>query len=69
MSPDRTMAPRIVTVTRSETLMRPDGRAAILLETVELGAIAFEVDQHAIGTLRRHLSLAETFLQQRTGLA
>ncbi len=58
-----------VTVTGSSTVARPDGRVAILLQTKQLGPIAFEVDQHAIDTLRRELVLAETFLRQSTGKA
>jgi hypothetical protein len=53
-----------VTVTSSQALGRPDGRVAILLGTRELGAIAFEVDQHAIDTLRRELTAAEQLLRQ-----
>jgi hypothetical protein len=60
---------RTVTVIGSQSLARPDGRAAIRLETKELGSIAFEVNQHAIDTLRRDLALAETFLRQPTGNA
>jgi hypothetical protein len=58
-----------VTVIGSQSLARPDGRAAIRLETREMGSIAFEVDQHAIDTLRRELVTAETFLRQSTGKA
>ena len=54
-----------VTVLRSQTLGRPDGRVAIRLETKELGSIAFEVDQRAIDALRRQLRIAEQFLLQK----
>jgi hypothetical protein len=58
-----------VTVVGSQTMCRPDGRVAIRLETRELGPIAFEVDQRAIDTLRREISVAETFLRQKAGRA
>ena len=64
MSPERTTDLKTATVIGSETLMRPDGRAAIRLDTRELGSIAFEVDQQAIDALRRHLLTAETHLRQ-----
>ena len=53
-----------LTVTASQALGRPDGRAAIRLQTKELGSIAFEVDQQAIDALRRDLATAEQFLRQ-----
>jgi hypothetical protein len=55
---------RMLTVIASSTLFRPDGRAAILLETRQAGTIAFEVNQGAIDALRRHLARAEQFLRQ-----
>jgi hypothetical protein len=55
-----------LTVVASQALGRPDGRAAIRLQTKELGSIAFEVDQHAIDSLRRALVLAEQMLRQPT---
>jgi hypothetical protein len=55
--------PRL-TVLSSQVFARPDGRVAIALETKENGTLAFEVDQHAIDTLRRDLAVAETFLCQ-----
>jgi hypothetical protein len=54
----------MLTVIASSTLFRPDGRAAILLETRQAGTIAFEVNQGAIAVLRRHLARAEQFLRQ-----
>jgi hypothetical protein len=53
-----------VTVVASQALGRPDGRAAIRLQTIELGPMAFEVNQHAIETLRRELAVAEQILRQ-----
>jgi hypothetical protein len=55
---------RMLTVIASTTLFRPDGRAAIQLETRQAGTIAFEVNQGAIDALRRHLARAEQFLGQ-----
>jgi hypothetical protein len=67
MAQERTKDLQTVRVTGSETLFRPDGLAAIRLDTLELGPIAFEVNQHAIDTLRKHLMAAEQFLRQPTG--
>jgi hypothetical protein len=53
-----------VKVTRSETMIRSDGRAAIRLETREMGPIAFEVTLEAIAALRQHLARAETHIRQ-----
>jgi hypothetical protein len=64
MSPRQTTNHTTVTVLRSRPIGRPDGRVAILLETKELGAIAFEVDQRAIDALRRALVIAEQTLRQ-----
>lgn len=69
MSPQKTPAVKFVTVVRSESLLRPDRRAAIQLVTRELGPIAFEVDRRAIDALRRHLSTVEAFLRQEPGNA
>lgn len=64
MSLDRTSEYTTVTVLRSRPIGRPDGRSAILLETKEIGAIAFEVDQRAIAALRSALAAAERNLRQ-----
>jgi hypothetical protein len=58
-----------LTVIGSETLLRPDNRAAIMLLTRERGAIAFEVDQRAIDALRRSIATAETHIHQNPGQA
>jgi hypothetical protein len=50
----------------SQALARPDGRAALLLNTDRFGPIAFEVDQQRIDALRRDLTIAEQFLRQPT---
>jgi hypothetical protein len=53
-----------VTVIGSQPMLRPDGRAAIRLDTREIGAIAFEVDQRAIEGSRQAIAVAETHLRQ-----
>jgi hypothetical protein len=53
-----------LTVTGSNALARPDGRAAIRLETREIGPIAFEVTQTAIDALRTALASAETHIRR-----
>ncbi len=65
MSQKRSTDLMTVTVLGSEAFIRPDGRAAIRLDTNELGPIAFEVDQQTIDTLRQKLANAETFLHQK----
>lgn len=52
-----------VVVTGSQAMVRPDGRAAIRLETLS-DPIAFEVDQRAILGLRQAIVAVETHLQQ-----
>lgn len=58
-----------LTVIGSGTVLRPDGRAAISLQTQERGTIAFEVTLQAIEALRKQLTTAETFLRQSVGKA
>lgn len=53
-----------VIVMGSQPMLRPDGRAAIRLDTRELGPIAFEVDQRAIEALRQAIAAAETHIRQ-----
>lgn len=57
------------TVTGSQSLVRPDGRAAILLMTKERGPIAFEVTLQTIPILRKELALAEAALRAAPGNA
>ena len=52
-----------VTVPGSQPMVRPDGRAAVRLETRQLGSIAFEVGQLAIDALRHALAAVETHLR------
>jgi hypothetical protein len=66
MASDQSKDPRMVTVLGSQALGRPDGRAAILLVTKELGPIAFEVNQQAIDVLSRDLIAATVLLRQST---
>ncbi len=58
-----------VTVTGSQALARPDGRHAILLKTLEQGAIAFEVNATAIRFLRRELDAVELMMKSKVGNA
>jgi hypothetical protein len=60
---------RTVTVIGSQVLARPDQRCAILLDTQELGPIAFDINQNIIDTLRLNLTNAEQFLRPSTGHA
>jgi hypothetical protein len=55
-----------VQVLGSQALARPDGRAALMLDTDRFAPIAFEVDQRAIDTLRQNLAAAEQFLRPPT---
>jgi hypothetical protein len=66
MSPNGTRDFRTVQLLGSQALARPDGRAALRLDTDQLGSIAFEVDQQRIDTLRLDLTRAEQFLRQPT---
>ena len=67
MSEHRSTDLMTVAVLGSEAFIRPDGRAAIRLDTNELGPIAFEADRTTIDSLRQTLANAETFLHQRHG--
>lgn len=62
-----------VTVTGSKLLMRPDGRAAILLQghrrANEPYSVAFEVTVETLPLLRQEIAKAEAFLAQRQGRA
>jgi hypothetical protein len=69
MAFDHTNELNTVTVLGSNAVGRPDGRVAIRLVTKEVGSIAFEVDQHAIDTLRKDLRAAEKLLRQKPGRA
>jgi hypothetical protein len=55
---------RTINVVGSETMLHPDGRAAIRLETRELGPILFEVQLQSIAALRLHLARAEQHIRQ-----
>lgn len=62
-----------ISVQKSKVLMRPDGRAAILLTgaypTKEPCSVAFEVNLQNIQVLRDDLAKAEAFLSQKSGNA
>ena len=59
----------LTTVVRYLACGFPDGTAVIALETLELGVVAFRVDQKAIEVLRLQLDTAEAFLRQARGEA
>lgn len=63
MPPSETSDYRTVMLLGSQALGRPDGRAALMLYTEQLGAIAFELDQQRIDALRRDLAIAEQYLR------
>ena len=58
-----------VTVTKSFAVARPDGRHAMVLVTLEQGAIAFEVNATAIRFLRRELDAIELMMKSNVGNA
>jgi hypothetical protein len=58
-----------VTVTNSFAVARPDGRYAMVLVTLEQGAIAFEMNATAIRFLRRELDAVEAMMKQPRGNA
>lgn len=62
-----------IIVQRSKLLMRPDGRAAILLEGQGRAnkpySVAFEVNLQNISVLRADLAKAEMFLSAQAGQA
>ena len=60
---------KTVTVTKSFAVARPDGRLAMVLVTLEQGAIAFELDATAIHFLRRELDAIELMMKSKTGNA
>lgn len=58
-----------VNVNGSKPVFRPDGTTALVLRTLERGAIAFQLDLNAIEIIRADLTKMETFLRQPTGKA
>lgn len=58
-----------LTVVSSRAALRPDGTTALILDTKEMGAIAFAVDLQAVQYLRSELAEIETFLVQQPGWA
>ena len=55
---------RVLTLLNSQVVGRTDGRTAVVLETREVGPVAFELDQRGIDALRRNLITAERLLRQ-----
>ncbi len=58
-----------LTVTGSKPVFHPDGTTALVLRTLERGAIAFRIDLQAIAALRDALAKSEAFLRQPQGRA
>jgi hypothetical protein len=60
---------RTLTVTRTEMLSRPDGRAALAFWTEQTKPFAIELDQRSIDTLGLQLGQAEAMLNAKPGHA
>jgi hypothetical protein len=58
-----------ITVTGSFSAARPDGRYAIVLDTLEAGPIALEVNDITLKALRRELNAIEAMMKQPGGNA
>jgi hypothetical protein len=56
----------VLTVFNSQAIGGTDGRVAMVLETKELGPVAFEVDQRVIDAIRNNLLVAKQLLRQST---
>jgi hypothetical protein len=56
----------VLTVFNSQAIGEADGRVAMVLETRELGPVAFEVDQRVIDAIRNNLLVAKHLLRQST---
>jgi hypothetical protein len=56
----------VLTVFNSQTIEGTDGRVAMVLETREVGPVAFEVDQRVIDAIRNNLLVAKQLLGQST---
>jgi hypothetical protein len=55
-----------VTILDANAFVRPDGRAAIRIQTKEFGPLAFEADDKTINRLRQTLQNAEILLKKGT---
>ena len=55
MKQERPIDVKNLTISGSQTFLRSDGRAALLLMTKEIGAIALELNQQSIDIFRKHL--------------
>lgn len=60
---------KTVTVIGSNPAMSASGAAALILHTLELGPVAFDVDMHAIEVIRKALTDCEIRLRQQKGTA
>jgi hypothetical protein len=56
----------VLTVFKSQAIGEADGRVAMVLETRELGPVAFEVDQRVIDAIRNNLLVVKHLLRQST---
>ena len=55
---------KTLTMLGCQTIGRSDGRAAILLNSKELGPVAFEVNEQAIDAIQKALAVAATLLHR-----
>lgn len=60
---------RTLTITRSEVLSRPDGRAALAIWSEQTKPFAIELNQQTINVLRHHLAEIEAKLNAQAGHA
>ena len=58
-----------VTVLGSRAAETPDKRVALILDTREVGPLAFEVNQQAVAAIRESLAAIEQLLLAQTGRA
>ena len=58
-----------ITVLSSWAAATPDGRTALVLETVQSGTIAFEVDTKAVAAIRDSLASIEQLWAHKPGHA
>lgn len=54
-----------LTVKRSRSAIRADGRAGLMLETLEEGSFVLELNLHTVAALRLHLDEIESHLKSR----
>jgi hypothetical protein len=56
---------KTMTVRRSWSATTASGDVALILDTAEMGPIAFRVDEQTVGIIRRELSVIEGQLARR----